>query len=130
MTDTVTLTIPREPRFFGVARLVVGGLAARLELPYDALEDLQLALEGVLANEAYAAGDEVTIALTLAGELVEIALGPVDGSQVRADLAADDEGIGLRRLLGTVVERAEVEERDGADWVRLEKRITRGGVAA
>ena len=130
MTDTVTLTMPREPRFFGVARLVVGGLAARLELPYDALEDLQLALEGVLANEAYAAGDEVTIALTLAGELVEIALGPVDGSQVRADLAADDEGIGLRRLLGTVVERAEVEERDGADWVRLEKRITRGGVAA
>jgi anti-sigma regulatory factor (Ser/Thr protein kinase) len=130
VTDTVTLTIPREPRFFGVARLVVGGLAARLELPYDALEDLQLALDGVLANEAYAAGDEVTIALTLAGELVEIALGPVDGSQVRADLAADDEGIGLRRLLGTVVERAEVEERDGADWVRLEKRITRGGVAA
>ena len=130
MTDTVTLTIPREPRFFGVARLVVGGLAARLELPYDALEDLQLALDGVLANEAYAAGDEVTIALALAGELVEIALGPVDGSQVRADLAADDEGIGLRRLLGTVVERAEVEERDGADWVRLEKRITRGGVAA
>ena len=130
MTDIVTLTIPRERAFFGVARLVLGGLAARLELPYDALEDLQLALDGVLGDDAYAAADEVTVVLCLAGEVVQITVGPLNGARVRADLAADDDGIGLRRLLGTVVERAEVEERGDGDWIRLEKRIATRGVTA
>ena len=37
-----------KPPYHGVARLVVGGLAARLDLSYEDLEDLQLALESVL----------------------------------------------------------------------------------
>jgi hypothetical protein len=37
MADRVTLSIPHASPFHGVARLVVGGLAARLDLSYEHL---------------------------------------------------------------------------------------------
>ncbi|TMJ97758.1 MAG: hypothetical protein E6G67_02090 [Actinobacteria bacterium] len=120
--DAITLTIPRDRPFYGVARLVVGGLAARLELSYEHLEDLQLALESVLANDAYSVGDEVTVEMLVEGGSVRLAVGPLKGDSLRADLE-QREGIALGRLLGTVVEGVEVEQRDGAAWVRFAKRI-------
>ena len=121
MTDAVTLTIPRGRPFYGVVRLVVGGLALRLDLSYEHLEDLQLALESVLSNDAYVTSEEVTVELAVQDSTVEVALGPVNGVELRADLERDEDGIGLRRLLDTVVSKVEIEQREGADWVRLEK---------
>ena len=45
MTDVVTLQLPRERDFFGVAHLVLGGLGARLDLTYDVLEDMTTAID-------------------------------------------------------------------------------------
>ena len=46
MSDVVTLQLPRERDFFGVAHLVLGGLGARFDLTYDVLDDiLQLHVE-------------------------------------------------------------------------------------
>ena len=56
MTDVVSLTIPAEPGWNGVAELVLAGLGARLDLPYDRIDELQLATSAVLAD---AAGTEV-----------------------------------------------------------------------
>ena len=42
--DEITLALPRERPFFGVAHLVLGGLAVRLDLGFEQLEDLQVAL--------------------------------------------------------------------------------------
>ena len=50
MADEITLTLPREPDFQSVAHLVLGGLAARLNLTLENLEDLQLALTALLAR--------------------------------------------------------------------------------
>jgi anti-sigma regulatory factor (Ser/Thr protein kinase) len=124
--DAIRLRIPFSRPYHGVARLVVGGLAARLDFSYDHLEDLQLALASVLENEAYRAADDVTVEITLEDDGVLVAMGPLAGERVRADLEADvSEGIGLGRLLETVAEHVEVEERDGTDWLRLEKRVAR-----
>ena len=109
MTDAVTLTIPRGRPYYGVVRLVVGGLALRLDLSYEHLEDLQLALESVLSNDAYAASDEVTIELEIRDSTVEVSVGPVDGSELGSDLERDEAGIGLRRLLDAVVSNVELE---------------------
>jgi hypothetical protein len=46
--DEFTISIPRERPFATVAGLVVGGIAARHEMTLDVLDDLQLALDGVL----------------------------------------------------------------------------------
>ena len=51
--DAITLSIPHAKPYHGVARLVVGGLAARLELTYEHLEDLQLALATRARAEGY-----------------------------------------------------------------------------
>ena len=61
MTDEIRLVIPAEQDFHGVARLVLGGVAARLDLSYEQLEDLQTALEALLRLRDDE--DEIAVAL-------------------------------------------------------------------
>lgn len=122
MTAPIKLTIPDDPRYHGVARLVVGGLAARLELSYEHLEDLQLALASVLENDGYTVGPEVNVELMVDEGSLDLRIGPLNGETLRADLERESETeIGLGRLLRTVVETVEVEERPEGQWLRLEK---------
>jgi hypothetical protein len=122
--DAITLCIPHAKPFHGVARLVVGGLAARLNLSYEHLEDLQLALESVLEREGYVVGEEITVRLEVEPDAVAMTIGPLDPNELQADLSrppGDD--ISLSRLLSTLVEAVELEEVDGAHRLRLEKRV-------
>ena len=50
--DQITLTIPREQPFHEVAHLVLGGVAARLNLTFESLDDLETALDAVLERAA------------------------------------------------------------------------------
>jgi len=124
VTQGVELRIPNERPFHGVARLVVGGLAARHNLSYEALEDLQLALVTVLEGDGYAAADEIKVELDIADDAITMAIGPLNGDAVRADLEQSSDGdLGLGRLLATLVEDAAVEAREDGDWLRLAKRV-------
>jgi hypothetical protein len=124
VTQAIELRIPNERPFHGVARLVVGGLAARHNLSYEALEDVQLALVTVLEGDGYAAADEIRVELQVEDEAIAIAIGPVHGDAVRRDLEESQDGdLGLGRLLGTLVEDAGVEAREDGDWLRLSKRV-------
>lgn len=128
MSDAVRLTIPRTRPYYGVAHLVVGGVAARLDLSYEYLEDVQVALESVIGNDAYAVGNSVTVEVAVDAGAMEVLIGPIDGGRVAPDLESDATGegeIGLKRLLGAVVEAAELERRDGVDWLRLRKPLPR-----
>ena len=77
----------------------MGGLGIRLNLTFEHLEDLQLALDAVLERAQEA--EDVTIALRLKEGEIETAIGPLrDG--VRAELeAASGDDVGLRRILDT-----------------------------
>ena len=124
MTQAIELRIPNERPFHGVARLVVGGLAARHNLSYEALEDLQLALVSVLEGDAYSTAAEIRVELEVTDEAIAMAIGPLNGEAVRADLEQSSDGdLGLGRLLGTLVEDAGVEAREGGDWLCLSKRV-------
>ena len=124
MTQAIELRIPNERPFHGVARLVVGGLAARHNLSYEALEDLQLALVSVLEGDAYSTPAEIRVELEVTDEAIAMAIGPLNGEAVRADLEQSSDGdLGLGRLLGTLVEDAGVEAREDGDWLRLSKRV-------
>ena len=119
----ITLSIPPEKPFHGVARLVVGGLAARLDLSYEHLEDLQLALASVLERESYLTGSHVTVRLSVKPDAVGMVIGPVE-PRLRSDLQSEDEEeISLRRLLSTLVDTVGVESGEGGDWVTLDKRM-------
>jgi hypothetical protein len=124
VTQAIELRIPNERPFHGVARLVVGGLAARHNLSYEALEDLQLALVTILEGDAYSTAAEIRVELEVTDEAIAMAIGPLNGEAVRADLEQSSDGdLGLGRLLGTLVEDAGVEAREDGDWLRLSKRV-------
>jgi len=124
VTRPIELRIPNERPFHGVARLVVGGLAARHNLSYEMLEDLQLALATVLEGNGYAIGQEVLVELEIAEDAIAMSIGPLDGDAVQADLERrEGAALGLGRLLGTLVEDAGVEAREGGDWLRLTKSV-------
>ena len=121
MTDEITLTIPRERALYNVAHLVLGGLGIRMNLTIEHLEDLQLALEAVL--ERAPEGQEVTIAMRLAEGEMQTRIGPMtDGARV--ELAAEEgDDVGLRRILGALVDRVEVESDERGDWVKMTKTL-------
>jgi len=124
VTQAIELRIPNERPFHGVARLVVGGLAARHNLSYEALEDLQLALVSVLEGDAYSTAAEIRVELEVTDEAIAMAIGPLNGEAVRADLEQSSDGdLGLGRLLGTLVEDAGMEAREDGEWLRLSKRV-------
>jgi anti-sigma regulatory factor (Ser/Thr protein kinase) len=124
VTQAIELRIPNERPFHGVARLVVGGLAARHNLSYEAMEDVQLALATVLESDEYAAAEEICVELVVTDDAIAIVIGPVHGDAVRRDLDESSDGdLGLGRLLGTLVEDAGVEAREDGDWLRLSKRV-------
>ena len=123
--DEITLTMPRDERFRGVAHLVLGGLASRLGLTVDALQDLQLGLDTLLEHGT---GD-VTLCVRVAAESLEAEVGPCDDG-LRGELeAASTDGIGLRRILDAIVDRVQLKERDGSLWVELLKRRSTNGTA-
>jgi hypothetical protein len=117
MADEIVLTLPVEEEFQRVAHLILGGLAVRLDLTFEHLEDMQLALDGLLERRS---DSPVTVAVTVDDGHLSTRVGPfADGAL--ADLDHDDSPVGLRRILETVVDTFEVEDRDGAQWVRLTK---------
>jgi anti-sigma regulatory factor (Ser/Thr protein kinase) len=126
--DQITLTLPRERPFFGVAHLVLGGLAVRLDLSYDELEDLQVALAELLRRRENEG--EITLVVRVSDQELEASIGPFDASFVDELREDAGQGVGLRRVLDTVVDDVEVTEREGQPWVALRKSIQRTGVAS
>jgi hypothetical protein len=117
--DQITLTIPREPPFHEVAHLVLGGVAARLNLTFESLDDLETALDAVL--ERAAPEGDVTVQLRIQEGAIVARVGPFSPEPLRAELAREAGGdVTLRRVLDTVVDRYEL----GADgWLELTKDV-------
>ena len=121
--DEIMLTMPRERPFYGVAHLVLGGVAARADLTVEHLEDLELALDGLLDRRE--GGQEVTLTLRVAEGILSAELGPF-GKQLRAEFDGEPvDRLSIRRLLDAVVDGYALEERDDGTWVELRKE-TRG----
>jgi serine/threonine-protein kinase RsbW len=118
--DEITLTLPRERPFFGVAHLVLGGLAVRLDLSVDQLEDLRVALDELLGQ--HETDRDVTLTVRVADDRIEAVVGPFDET-LTSELARE-EGVGLRRVLETVMDRVEVTNRGGQPWVALTKGVS------
>jgi hypothetical protein len=118
--DEITLTVPRERPFYGVAHLVLGGLAVRLNLTLETLEDLQVALAGLL--ERSEPTPEVTMRVRVLDRVLEAELGPFDGAGLHKELDREPgEELSLRRILDAVVDDVRIDERGEASWIVLRK---------
>ena len=119
MTDEIRLVLPAQEDFRHVAHLVVGGLAARLDLTFEDLEDLQVAIEALLGRRDDE--DEISVTFGVEAGAVRTIVGPFSAASL-SELDGDSSELGLRRVLETVCDDFEIEEHDGDSWVTLTKR--------
>jgi hypothetical protein len=118
--DEISLTLPADDAFHGVAHLVLGGLAVRLDLTFENLEDLELAIDALLDRSTQGA-DVTLLVRILDGELLT-SVGPLDGVRSELEKGVED-SLNLRRILSTVCDRVEIVDREDGQWVELTKRI-------
>jgi anti-sigma regulatory factor (Ser/Thr protein kinase) len=121
--ERIDLEAPLSGDFQAVVRLIVGGIAERVDFAFEEIDDLQLAVERLLA-EAGTAGT-VCLSFEVGDDRIRTRVGPLSETKV-AEALRDGEVVPgqltLRRILETVVDSFGVErETDGGIVVRLEK---------
>ena len=123
--EAIELTLPAGREWHAVARLVLGGVADRLNLSFEDLDDLQLAVERLLVEAA--SQDTVTLQIDVVDHGVRVGVGPLVERTIADALQGPDAEPGeltLRRILQTVVDSFGVEEAaEGGIVVRLQKAV-------
>ena len=124
MADEIALTLPRDRHFHGVAHLVVGGIAARLDVTLEDLEDLQLALDSLL--RAHPGQGEVTVRFRIEDDRITTVVGPFDDAGLRGELGEPGAGtLSLGRVLETVTDSVDLAPREEGVWVEMTKTVAR-----
>ena len=122
---TVELEAPVGRGWEAVVRMVLGGIGDRLDLGFDAIDDLQLAVERLLVEAA--ATQRVRLSFELLDGHLRTSVGPLAEDAVADALQGPEPPPGaltLRRVLATVVDAYGVERADESGlYVRLEKRV-------
>lgn len=118
--DEIRLVIPAEEDFRPIAHLVTGGLGSRHDVTFEDLEDLQVAVETVLALRDDEG--ELTVVLSATDGVFRAAIGPFPADTFPAGEATGG-GLDLERVLETVCDEHEVEQREDGAWLELTKRI-------
>jgi len=120
--ERIQLEAPLAPDFQPVVRLIIGGIAERVDFGFEEIDDLQLAVERLLA-EAGATG-MVSLTFDIGEGHVRTRVGPLSERSI-ADALQNESPPGeltLRRILETVVDSFGVDHAaDGRIVVRLEK---------
>ena len=89
-----TVEIPARRGYSDVAVLVIGGVAARFELPVDRVDDLLLAVDSLLMQDVLA--ETITIETGASPTRLVVRVGPFPPGRL-------DDG-GLRRVLSRLVD--------------------------
>jgi 2-keto-3-deoxy-6-phosphogluconate aldolase len=123
MRERIDLEAPLSGDFQAVVRLIIGGIAERVDFAFEEIDDLQLAVERLLA-EAGTVGS-VRLSFEVGSNGIRTRVGPLSEHKVAEALRDGEASPGeltLRRILQTVVDSFGVDEADdGAIVVRLEK---------
>ena len=106
--EHVVVTVPAARTFRGVLRLVVGGIGSRCGLPFDDVDELQLAVAAILDSHE-AAGKTVELDAAIGVEELVVAIGPF--------LATDDTA--GQRVTRVLVDRVRTIDRGERTWVEL-----------
>ena len=122
--ERIELEAPLSGDFQAVVRLIIGGIAERVDFAFEEIDDLQLAVERLLA-EAGQVGS-VSLSFEIVEDGIRARVGPLSTNAIAEALAGGEPPPGvltLRRILQTVVDSFGVETADdGRVVVRLVKR--------
>jgi serine/threonine-protein kinase RsbW len=144
--DVIELTLPARVEYIGIARLTVSGIAHRLGLSYDEMEDLKLAVGEACTNAVQHAYDDAEGKLRISCRLhpdrivIEVAdqgkgfsyasmkekIGPIDTSLDLEDVS--EGGLGLY-LIHSLMDEVEVHVEAGV-VISMTKYLRRDEVAS
>ena len=126
-SDRISFEAPLEGAFRPVVRLVVGGVAERADFGFEAMDDLQLAIERLLVEAGL--DGHVNLSFELRGDSIRARVGPLKERGL-AQALQDPEGppgtLSLGRILSTVVDSYGVEEVSGGAIVVRREKVGRG----
>ena len=108
VVDRISLTIPAEERFRPVSTLVLGGVGTRLDLSFERMDDLQLALLSLL--EAVE-GEEATVEIVADDDALAVKVGPLR-------IGTGDDA-GLERVVSRLVDERTTEASNGSEWMTV-----------
>ncbi len=109
-----TIELPARRGYADVAVLVIGGVAARFELPVDRVDDLLLAVDSLLMQDVL--GETVRIETDATTATLVVRVGPFSPGRL------DDAG--LRRVLARLVDTIEEVPAGRQDAVSIELGVT------
>jgi anti-sigma regulatory factor (Ser/Thr protein kinase) len=119
----IDLQAPLTGDFQPVVRLIIGGIAERVDFAFEDIDDLQLAVERLLAEAGKQ--DMVNLSFEIEEGHVRTSVGPLNERAIAEALRDGEAAPGeltLKRILQTVVDSFGVEEvSNGGIVVRLEK---------
>lgn len=119
----IDLEAPLGGDFQPVIRLIIGGVAERVDFGFEEIDDLQLAVERLLAEAG--SQESVQLSFEIGDGQIRARVGPLRERAIADALRDGDAAPGeltLKRILQTVVDSFGVEDATGGDIVvRLEK---------
>jgi hypothetical protein len=107
--SAIRVELPASGCCRAVGRLVVGGVASRLDFAVEQIEDLQLAVEALLSRSA--ARSTVTLEVEEAEQGLRARIGPLTPTRSDRDR--------MLRMLLTLVEDADVQDSRDGEWIVL-----------
>jgi len=114
-SDTVHLRVPADPAYLAVIRTATAGLAARLDLTLDEIEDLRIAVDeacGLLLDHQTHPGTDLLAAFTLRPNALDVLVhGPVSTLPRRSSFAWS--------VLEALVGQVETGAASTGSWIRL-----------
>ena len=124
--ERIELVTPRGRPWEPVVRLVLGGIADRVDLGFEELDDLQLAVERLLVEAA--PKGEMRFAFELGRGGVRARVGPLRESPIASALQGPPPPsgeLGLRKILETVVDAYGVEDASDGNLVVVLDKVAR-----
>jgi serine/threonine-protein kinase RsbW len=120
----IVVSVPAAPEFVPVLRSVVASVAARLDFPYDAIEDLRIAVDEAcsqLLAAGVAGATTLRLRITPSSEGVEL-VASTDARRASWPPAEAERSLAWQ-VIEALADRAAFEEQDGAPALRIAKLV-------
>jgi serine/threonine-protein kinase RsbW len=123
----IAVSVPARPEFLHVLRSVVASVAARLDFPYDAIEDLRIAVDeacGQLLSRGKG-GSQIRLRSIPTAGAIDVVVS-TDAPEVAWPPAEADRSLAWR-VIEALSDQATLERDDGAPAVRFSKAVPGAG---
>lgn len=123
-TDVISVLLPPDERYVHLLRLTVSGIGLRMDLTYDDVEDLKLAVnEAFLLVLGRMRNERVGVDFHVSGDSADISFRSVGDLADHAD-GDDHESLGIFLIKG-VMDEVKFEEVDGQHSLRMTKQLAK-----